>query len=59
MSTLDDRSFRKLVSALLRDLAGKVDRREVAATDFAALPLADCPPGYAIHKITFLVRRSS
>ena len=58
MSTLDDRSFRKLISDLLRDLARKVDAREVEATTFETLAVDECPPGYAVHKITFKVRRS-
>lgn len=58
MTTLDDRSFRKMISEILRDLAAKVERREVEATEFASLPIADCPPGYAVHTITIKVRRS-
>lgn len=59
MSTLDDRSFRKMISALLRDLAAKVDRGEVVSTAFSTLAVDLCPPGHAVHTITFQVRRSS
>lgn len=58
MSTLDDRGFRKMISDLLRALAGKVDSREVEVVEFSALPFADCPTGYAVHQVTFRVRRS-
>jgi hypothetical protein len=58
VSTLDDRKFRRLLSDLLRDLADKIDRREVDAVEFSALAAAECPPGFAVHSITFRVRRS-
>jgi hypothetical protein len=59
MSTMDDRAFRKIVSNLLRDLADKVDTRNVDAVEFEALPFEECPPGYAMHAIRFKVRRSA
>lgn len=58
MSTIDDRSFRQMIAELLRDLARKVSSREVDAVSFDALPVSQCPPGYAIHTITFKVRRT-
>jgi hypothetical protein len=58
MSTIDDRAFRKTISDLLRDLAEKVDRREVEAVEFNAWPFKDCPNGYAVHQVTFRIRRA-
>lgn len=58
MSTIDDRAFRKMIVGLLQELAAKIDRREVEATEFASRPVEECPPGFAIHTITFKVRRS-
>jgi hypothetical protein len=48
-----------MLSEVVRDIADKIDRGDVSALEFELLPLAACPPGYAIHKITFQVRRSS
>lgn len=58
MSTLDDRSFRQMIAEVLRDLARKVLNREVDAVEWSALPIEDCPTGYAIHMITFKVRKT-
>jgi hypothetical protein len=58
MSTLDDRAFRKMIAGVLREMADRVESREVVAIEFASLPARDCPDGYQQHTVTFRVRRS-
>jgi hypothetical protein len=55
-STLDDRTFRKLISDLLGDLAEKVDQKRVDAVEWSAARASD--DGYVIFEIAFKVRKS-